>query len=263
MAIQRTMNASGYGWTSLPFTSQFRGLFRHSNTLGVSSMNASSISACLVSWLICSVVLAAEIGSETTQTNGLPAGETGAVIPSIPLAILGNTDTPTKVFEELRDVKELLAKQNEVFQLLAERIESRVSHLERRVSDLDRRILDSVPLSKLSEPEHKILPSKDSTGTIIQISLSVALLLFGVFLLVMQHLLIRKNIARWDSTAILRFNIIPLVIFAGLFLIVAGYSQMQIASMMGLLGTIAGYLLGKEVHGPGEGTPPTQPGTGG
>ena len=35
-------------------------------------------------------------------------------------------------------------------------------------------------------------------------------------------------------------------LIAGLFLIFAGYSQDQMAPMMGLLGTVAGYLLGKE-----------------
>lgn len=39
---------------------------------------------------------------------------------------------------------------------------------------------------------------------------------------------------------------LTLVVTAGLFLITAGYSETQIAPMMGLLGTIAGYLLGKE-----------------
>ncbi|QTA83229.1 Uncharacterized protein dnl_56240 [Desulfonema limicola] len=36
-----------------------------------------------------------------------------------------------------------------------------------------------------------------------------------------------------------------LVIVSGLFLITAGYSQEQISPMIGLLGTTAGYLLGK------------------
>ena len=38
---------------------------------------------------------------------------------------------------------------------------------------------------------------------------------------------------------------LTLVITAGLFLITSGYSQQQIAPMIGLLGTIAGYLLGR------------------
>ena len=37
---------------------------------------------------------------------------------------------------------------------------------------------------------------------------------------------------------------LTLVLVAGLFLITAGYSQNQVAPMMGLLGTIVGFLLG-------------------
>ncbi len=36
-----------------------------------------------------------------------------------------------------------------------------------------------------------------------------------------------------------------IIIIAAVFLIVAGYSEKQIAPVIGLLGTIAGYLLGK------------------
>ena len=42
-----------------------------------------------------------------------------------------------------------------------------------------------------------------------------------------------------------------MVVTAGLYLIVAGYSDTQIAPMMGLLGTIIGYLLGKTDAVPG------------
>lgn len=38
---------------------------------------------------------------------------------------------------------------------------------------------------------------------------------------------------------------LTLIIFAGLFLIVTGWSDNQLAPMMGLLGTLAGYILGE------------------
>lgn len=37
---------------------------------------------------------------------------------------------------------------------------------------------------------------------------------------------------------------LTLIVFAGLFLIVVGWNQDQLAGMMGLLGTLAGYILG-------------------
>lgn len=79
---------------------------------------------------------------------------------------------------------------------------------------------------------------------ILQVALVVAVLLFGIFVLILQLFLIKKNDTRWDATMILRFNLIGVVLIAGLLLVVAGYSELQIASMMGLLGTVAGYLLG-------------------
>lgn len=39
---------------------------------------------------------------------------------------------------------------------------------------------------------------------------------------------------------------LTLLVSSGLFLIVAGYSDEQLAPMMGLLGTLAGYILGRE-----------------
>jgi hypothetical protein len=44
---------------------------------------------------------------------------------------------------------------------------------------------------------------------------------------------------------------LALVLTAGLFLIVAGFSQEQMAGMMGLLGSAAGYILGKDVRASG------------
>ena len=43
----------------------------------------------------------------------------------------------------------------------------------------------------------------------------------------------------------LRYFVILTVIFAALFLIVAGYSEKQTAPVFGLLGTIAGYIFGR------------------
>ena len=48
-----------------------------------------------------------------------------------------------------------------------------------------------------------------------------------------------------NSSQIIKLLIITLIIFAVLFLIASGYSTEQISPAFGLLGTIAGYLLGK------------------
>ena len=53
------------------------------------------------------------------------------------------------------------------------------------------------------------------------------------------------KINQFDQGQSLKFILVTLVITSALFLIAAGFSNNQIASAMGLLGTIAGYLLGR------------------
>ena len=69
----------------------------------------------------------------------------------------------------------------------------------------------------------------------------------GVFVLAivvfsLATYLIRKGV---PSGSILKVFGTILIIFSAVFLMVAGYSDTQVAPVIGLLGTIAGYLLGK------------------
>lgn len=75
-------------------------------------------------------------------------------------------------------------------------------------------------------------------------TISTCVLVFSLFVIIIVARLIQK---KEDSCEpILRtFGIILIVVLA-VFLIVAGYSDRQIAPDMGLFGTIAGYLLSKE-----------------
>lgn len=77
-----------------------------------------------------------------------------------------------------------------------------------------------------------------------ELYLSFAVLVFGLIVLGLQMGIMLKAGKGWGPNAI-RICGLTLVIIAGVFLITAGYSQDQIAPMVGLLGTIAGYLLGK------------------
>lgn len=65
---------------------------------------------------------------------------------------------------------------------------------------------------------------------------------FGIFVLVCITYLIRRD--KQIETLLRPFGTI-LIIIASVFLIVAGYSEHQIAPVIGLLGTIAGYILGR------------------
>lgn len=74
-------------------------------------------------------------------------------------------------------------------------------------------------------------------------TMSSAVLLFGVFTLVLALIVLTKGY-KWE--AVLKIFGTVLIIVLTVFLIVAGYSDNQIAPAVGLMGTIAGYLLGKD-----------------
>src|SRR4051794_16027933 len=72
------------------------------------------------------------------------------------------------------------------------------------------------------------------------LALSYSILIFGLLVLVLMSTLVaRFNV---NINRILRAFALVLIIVAAVFLIVAGYTEQQIAPVMGLLGTIAGYL---------------------
>ena len=86
--------------------------------------------------------------------------------------------------------------------------------------------------------------------------LGVACLLFGITIIgIMAYMRVKQSI---DMAVFTKIAGLALVLSVGLSLIVVGYSQQQVAPMMGLLGTVAGYLLGRtdEPVSP-AGKPPT------
>lgn len=85
--------------------------------------------------------------------------------------------------------------------------------------------------------------------TTIEIVLSVAILIFALLVLLIQAYLVRKATAALSARSIVRMNGLTLIITAGLLLVTAGYSADQVSPVMGLLGTIAGYLLGSGEEG--------------
>jgi hypothetical protein len=84
--------------------------------------------------------------------------------------------------------------------------------------------------------------------------LGVSVLLFGLFAMLLMFVLFLRN---RSNELVLRAFGIPLIIVSAVFLIVAGYTEKQIAPVMGLLGTIAGYLLAKTETPSGTAPPRT------
>lgn len=95
-------------------------------------------------------------------------------------------------------------------------------------------------------------PEPDSSTSIIlplsrwEFLLSIIVLVFGLIIISFEIYLIRSR--KISSEDAIKFVTITLIITSTLFLITAGYSNDQIAPAVGLLGTIAGYLLGRMQH---------------
>jgi hypothetical protein len=79
-------------------------------------------------------------------------------------------------------------------------------------------------------------------STTSAMTMSAAVLVFGLLICCLAAYLIRKE---RPADVVLRTLGTLLIIVAAIFLVVAGYSDKQMAPVFGLLGTIAGYLLGK------------------
>jgi hypothetical protein len=85
---------------------------------------------------------------------------------------------------------------------------------------------------------------RSRTLTSGELSLSWGVLAFGAVLIGLEILVMLKLKKGWGTNNI-RITGLTLIITASLFLLTAGYSATQVGPVMGLLGTIAGYLLGK------------------
>jgi hypothetical protein len=107
--------------------------------------------------------------------------------------------------------------------------------------------LKRVGATNSADNEPKQQPEKSDSEvkpmTLFEFQLSIIVLSFGFLIVLIEVFLIKtRRISSEDS---IKFITITLIITSTLFLITAGYSNNQIAPAVGLLGTIAGYLLGK------------------
>lgn len=82
------------------------------------------------------------------------------------------------------------------------------------------------------------------TGDMV-LSLSLIILGFGVIVLGFITYVVITKIDSITSDLLLKVYLTPLIIVCAVFLIITGYSEQQVSPIIGLLGTIAGYLLAK------------------
>ncbi len=109
------------------------------------------------------------------------------------------------------------------------------------------------PAAREAGPSRSVVPGSppaDPDDTVqrwhtqVELALTIGTLVFGAFVLALLGWFLGKGLLPADS--FLKLFVLVIVVTAGLFVVVAGYTQDQIAPMMGLLGTLVGYLLGRE-----------------
>lgn len=89
--------------------------------------------------------------------------------------------------------------------------------------------------------------------TSVERNLSIAVLGFGIVVLLIQFVTLR-GITASNPELVIRAYAVTLIVVCTLFLVSAGLSANQIAPGIGLFGTIAGYLLGRAGRSGGEGS---------
>jgi len=82
---------------------------------------------------------------------------------------------------------------------------------------------------------------------VVPLVLSGIIVLFGLALLGLQALIILRAGKGWTDAATRTFGL-TLVVISGVFLCTAGFSTEQITPMISLLGTVAGFLLGRSAQ---------------
>jgi hypothetical protein len=121
-----------------------------------------------------------------------------------------------------------------------------MTEAEKDLAAADKELSDFVKqASTTSKEEVKSSPHLAAWTPELVCKLSLGIGAFAILSFALVAFLIwqKKN-----AEQILRTFGILVIIFAAVFLVVAGYSDTQITPVIGLLGTIAGYLLGRKIE---------------
>ena len=106
--------------------------------------------------------------------------------------------------------------------------------------------LAQTPVPPIENPQPMAADSSSNISFVStrEFQLSVMILVLGLGALIGEYLLIKAS-AQKSHGLDMKLFIVTLIIVGSLLLIASGYNTSQISSVMGLFGTIAGYLLGK------------------
>lgn len=86
--------------------------------------------------------------------------------------------------------------------------------------------------------------TRNDLSVSVELWVAGAVIAFGVFVIVIQYLLVRRK-DEITAEELLRLFTVTLVVIGTLALIALGYSASQISPALGLFGSIIGYILGR------------------
>ncbi len=125
--------------------------------------------------------------------------------------------------------------------------EAQVDAEKQQLAALKATAVKNTPTASTDE-KNQVRASLWSPELVCKLSLGIGL--FAMILLACVTILLRREREHVEPEQILRTFGILVIIFAAIFLVIAGYSDTQITPVIGLLGTIAGYLLGRKIEPP-------------
>ena len=76
--------------------------------------------------------------------------------------------------------------------------------------------------------------------------MTILILGFGLLVIIGELIMVKKMKARWTPYSVIRMLGLTLIIISALALVAGSQVETQITGVIGLLGTLAGYLLGKD-----------------
>lgn len=114
--------------------------------------------------------------------------------------------------------------------------------------------VNTPPVATTTVPDGVNLPPVDTnlvpTKSTQEVWLSLGVLFFGIVVVLSQAYIINRREEPVSQS--LKYLSVSLIIVGALFLVTAGYGNTQIAPIIGLLGTVAGYLLGRTQSAPSK-----------
>lgn len=125
------------------------------------------------------------------------------------------------------------------------------------LDDLERKYIIAQTAPAQGQPKGTEPTGWDASYTLW---LSSIILVFGLIIFAIMAWLVAR---RHEHMAVLKVCALPLIIVSAIFLVIVGYSADQIAPVLGLLGSVAGYLLGSaSKQAPDPAVPATKTPTG-